>query len=400
MEIRSCRACGGKALEDVLDLGSVSANSFPLPDDPPPQKLRLSLKFCLGCGLAQSGHNHPPDLFFRDYWYQSGITQTMKMALLEIAEEGLLTSQALPGDLWIDIGSNDGTLLSLLPSYIDKIGFEPAKNLRETAEEKIPSAQIVSDYFTLANLRGLTSRRAKVITAIACMYSIPDINGFLEDVKWALSEDGVFIAQLTGLKHTLENNDIGNLTPEHVHFFSLTTLEALLKKHGLYVFDYKENSVNGGSIRVYASAKKRYATNWRVLKGKLEERGLGLHTPQPYVEFAIRAKKIKQSVQEWLNGEERPFGLGASTKFNLMADFWGINRENLLGVSERDQRKWGRQMVCGVPIISEQESREKASAFLVPIFGFRDELIKREREAGFKGDLFFPLPNPEVLKCE
>lgn len=385
-----------------MDFGEIHYNAFPLPSEGDTPKGPIRLLFCDSCALVQLDRNYDPDLFFRgDYWYASSLTQTMWLALSDVAEGMQKRQPFRRGDLLVSIGCNSGTELTCYEEAglgLELVGFEPS-NQAHVAREALPEAVIVQDYFSLKGLRGVTGRKAKAIQAIACFYDVQDPNAFLQDVRGALAEDGTFCAQMTGLKHTLENNDIGNiLTHEHVMLYSLTSLIPLFERNGLHIYDVEENGVNGGSIRIWASPTKR-PSNFRLLTARSAEKWNKYDTTEPYMDFMERAKEIREQVLDFVQKEERPYGLGASTKANGMFQWWGVNREMLRGCSDRDPRKHGREMVGSrIPILGEALARRDATGFLLTPFGFRKEILEREREfLESGGRILIPFPEVEIV---
>lgn len=404
-EIAACRSCVSTRLLQVLDLGEIHLSGFLLPSEPDTPKTPIVLVLCENCSLLQLKHYVDPDVHFKTFSYRSGLTTTMREALLDVVEECKKRVHLRRGDTVIDIGSNDSTLLGYWDNDLERIGFEPAENLME--EARLPEMVIVNDYFSHDWLRSVTGKRAKVITAIACMYDVNNINSFLDDVRKSIAEkDSLFCIQLMSLRHMLDNNDIGNLTQEHVCHYSLMSLEPLLERHGLYVFDCEENDVNGGSLRVYASPELRSPSASLVMQRHFERRSK-FDTTAPYDAFATRADALRAEVVAAVHAHPpfRPVAslhigvLGASTKGNLMLDYWGLGRDQLRFAAERDVRKLGLETSAGrIPIVTEQEARDRASVLLVLPYGFRKEIIKRE--CGWLkqgGRLIFPLPQLEIV---
>lgn len=402
--IRNCRSCSSPSLTPVMDFGEIHFNAFPQPGEPDPPKAPIQILLCESCALAQLAHNLDPNQFFKgeSYWYRSGVTSSMWTALEDIAEGVKKRVQLRRGDLIVSIGTNDGTELRPYEQQdLELVGFEPSA-LAELARETIPEASVVNDYWSLAGLRGVTGKKAKSIQAIACFYDVPDPNRFLSDVRDALAQDGQFVIQLTGLKHTLQNNDIGNiLTHEHVMLYSLTSLIPLFERNGLHIWDYEENEVNGGSARIWAMPKKPPARSFRLLTAHSAEKWQEMDSTRPYTEFMERAEEIKERVVEFVQEEKAPYGLGASTKANGMFQWWGLNRANLLGCSDRDPRKHGREMVGSrIPILPESIASAAASGFVLGPFGFRSEIVKREQEFLERGGrILCPFPEPEVISA-
>ena len=397
-EILSCRSCDALELESVLDLGALHINAFPLPGESDGPKVPLHLVVCGSCKLLQLTHTVDPDLLYRKFWYRSGITETMRKALRSVAEDTKERVDLLPGDLVVDIGSNDSTLLREMGDDPDitRIGFEPATNLMGEARDG--GLEVVNDYFSLPALRVVTGQKAKIIFAIAMFYDLDEPNKFVRAVADSLEFDGVFVIQMAYLAKMLTTNDVGNICHEHLEYYSLASLEELLNRHGLYVFDVQENSVNGGSIRVYASKDGRLPSVALHLL-RAYESATSLTSRETLSLFAERVRRIRLQVRDLVRRAEAPFVYGASTKGNTLLQYWELGSEHLAGAAERDPLKWGRETVgTRIPIVSERVARERAKTFLVLPWHFREEILAREAACLWKGDMIFPLPYPEVVQ--
>ena len=230
----ACRVCGHEPLTPLFSLGNQFVSDFPPPgratDGP---RIPIELDLCPQCTLVQARHTPPPELLYRKtYWYRSGVTQTMRDALRDVAYAAERAVNGIkPGDVVLDIGSNDGTLLRSYtapsrlenPKYgIVKVGVEPAENLWKEGARGIDllvrdfwSAESYAlafrKWYTKAAVRqGVERAVAKVITACGMFYDLDDPNPFIADVAKVLAPDGVFVAQLMCLKQTLEKRDVGN----------------------------------------------------------------------------------------------------------------------------------------------------------------------------------------------
>ena len=394
-EIVACRACNALELEHVLDLGELHVNAFPLPGEPDTEKAPLTLVVCTECSLVQLTHTVDADKLYRQFWYRSGITLTMKKALLDVVMATLKRADVAPGDTVVDIGSNDSTLLRYWPGSLERVGFEPATNLMEEARQG--GITVVNDYYSLKGLREVTGKKARVVTAVAMFYDLDQPQEFVHEVAEALAKDGVFVVQMAYLPKMLCTNDIGNVCHEHLEYYSLSSLEPLLASCGLYVFDVEENTVNGGSFRVFASKEKRPPSE-KLSRLRWYEHNSNLTAPSTLQFFAQRVARIRMEVRKLLWEAPRPYVYGASTKGNTLLQYWEVGREVLKGAAERDQQKWGRETVgTRIPIIPEEMARADASHFLVLPWHFKEEILAREEEwlAG-GGHFIFPLPEVEV----
>ena len=250
----TCRVCGSRKLEPILSLGQQYAVGFLDRAEETAGAGPLDLVLCNlkdgGCGLLQLRHTYDHDLLYRKYWYKSGISTTMVKALADIVECAQKVAPLPPGALVIDIGANDGTLLRQYQRHdIQKVGFEPS-NLWELAQQD--HATIIHDYFNaVAFQKNLPGKKAKIITSISMFYDLEEPNSFVADIAQCLDADGLWIIQMNYLGLMLEDHTYDNISHEHLEYYSLLSLESLIRRHGLEIFDVELNDVNGGSYRLY-----------------------------------------------------------------------------------------------------------------------------------------------------
>lgn len=225
----SCRVCGSTDLIHVFSLGEQYVSDFVNVKDFRPHllsaKCPITLELCRHCSLLQAKHSpHKELLYRRHYWYRSGTTATMRAALKDVALAAERVAKLKPGDVVLDIGSNDGTLLrSYSVDGLYRIGVEPASNLVEDGCRGIDL--LINNFWSASLLKEL---RPRVITACGMLYDLENPNQFIKDVVIALAPNGVFIAQLMCLRNMLNVGDIGNLAHEHLEFYSLASLNYML----------------------------------------------------------------------------------------------------------------------------------------------------------------------------
>jgi hypothetical protein len=410
----SCRICGSKSLTPVVALGDqYISGSFADPKGRPPVERRIPLDLVRcdpsldqgACGLVQLRHSVPPRILYRSYWYRSGINQTMRDNLAGITRMAEDTVKLEAGDLAIDIGCNDGTLLK---SYRTKglrlLGFDPATNIVEYA--KANGIPVVNDFFSAANLRSVyAEEKPKVITSIAMFYDLENPHLFVGDIKSILHEKGVWILELSYLPTMLKMNSFDTICHEHLEYYSLAPMERLFAEHQLEVVDVTLNDINGGSFRIavgHAGKVQQSAeARERVQLLRLQEFELGLDTDAPYAVFRKEIESIKKQLLTFLKKAKQQkklvHGYGASTKGNTILQYCGITPDLLPAVADRNKDKWGSYTIgTNVPIISEEESRKKKPAYyLVLPWHFIEEFKKREKEFLARGGKFV-LPMPRV----
>jgi len=352
-------------------------------------------------------HTAPQELMYaRFYWYRSGVTDTMKKALRDITEKIEAMMDLKAGDVVLDIGSNDGTLLRTYQVQgLVKVGVEPARNLE--AEGRKGLDYFLGDFWSLESYRKAVQGKAKVITAIGMFYDMEDPNQFIRDAAAVLRDDGVFIAQLMCLKNMLDTNDVGNICHEHLEFYSLSSLEYLFARNELEIIDIEHNEVNGGSYRIYARLKGGTTTALagaaeRVRRYRDSEKNLS--SKQAHLDFFHRIESNKRRCVEFIQSEvakgKKVWIYGASTKGNTILQYFGLDGRWIQGASERSPEKWGKLTVgTHIPIYSEDEARRAApDYFLVLPYAFFDEFYAREHEWRAKGGTFLvPLPEFRVV---
>ncbi|MDP3735723.1 MAG: class I SAM-dependent methyltransferase [bacterium] len=408
----SCRVCGAAAFLDVLSLGELFVSNFidaGLSGTRAPLELVLCARERGGCGLVQLRHSVDQDALYRAYWYRSGTNVSMRSELAAIARRAEEIAVPQRGDIVLDIGANDGTLLrSYRARGVIRAGFEPARNLRVDAE--VGGASIISDFFnTRSFFARFPARRAKVVTAIAMFYDLEDPNAFVADLASVLAPDGLAIIQMSYLPLMLSQNAFDNICHEHLEYYALGSLEFLLARHGLEIFDVELNEVNGGSFRTYVrhrGARAPYTTDGheRVAALRIDEVLLALETPAPYLAFASRVERVRAELVSFLAREvaagKQIYVYGASTKGNTLLQYFDLDTRLIRGAAERNQLKWGLRTVgTDIPIISEVEARsENPDYFLALPWHFMPEFLERERTFLERGGKFIvPLPEFRVV---
>jgi hypothetical protein len=325
----------------------------------------------------------------------------MRSALADVVRESRRRVNLCEGDVVIDVGSNDGTLLGFYSDMnLRRIGFEPAKNLADVAAANCE--RLVPDYFTAKAIAN--GPKAKIVSAIAMFYDLDDPLAFLRDVAEALHPEGLFVIQMNYLKSMLENNAFDNISHEHVTYYSLSTLMPLLERAGLAVEDVAENNVNGGSFRIYVRHRAAFEyPNIRVLQMGLAERAMGLEEPAIYRKFVTRIGVIRKQVRSLLDDlhatGKRIYVYGASTRGLVQMEYFGLDSNLFEGAAERNPEKYGRLYGnTGIKCVPENEARTKADVFFVLPYQFLDAFIEREKDFLARGGQFVvALPTVRVL---
>lgn len=398
---KTCRVCGAHLLKPVYNFGKLFISTFlkgPSVETHVPTKAPLSLYDCTECGLLQLRHTAPQQEMWVDkYWYESGLNKVIVEDLKEVVVDACSEVDLNVGDVWVDIGANDGTLLSNVSMGLHRLGVEPASNLIPKLRKHCES--LIPDFWTAEKYESFGFRPAKVVTAIGMFYDMEDPGQFVGDVKKVLADDGVFIAQLMTSKQMIEQNDVGNVCHEHIEFYTYPSLVRLFEDNGLEIYRVEENTINGGSYRLFARHYKEGSVKHQEQK-------------PDYEAWVRRIEKNRTDTLEYLERCHRDgkkvYGYGASTKFNTILQWYGLGPRLVRGIAEKHPDKVNTQTVgSGIPVIDEARARKEADVFWVGPYGFVDNFIKKERDLGFQGDFMVCTPkfrlyaqNPDILVPE
>jgi 2-polyprenyl-3-methyl-5-hydroxy-6-metoxy-1,4-benzoquinol methylase len=412
---KTCRVCGSAALSRVISLGEQHLQgSFVKPgkEMPPIRTIPMSLLRCdptrdeKACGLLQMEHSVPPEILYSAYWYRSGTNATMTNHLRRIAEEAA-TLIGIKQARVLDIGCNDGTLLKSYPQEFKLFGVDPS----DIAKEITGNITVVQDLFPSPKVNAIAQEKFDIITSIAMFYDLEDPVAFATAVRHVLSDDGIWIFEMSYMPTMLEMNSYDTICHEHLEYYSLAVIERILSKADMQVFKVGLNSINGGSLRCYATHRSNFKFKneeyQEALKSlRQQEFDLALDTDTPYQDFQNRINVHKLELTGLLKklvAQGKKIHIyGASTKGNTILQWCGIDNRIIEYAAERNPDKYGaRTLGTDIKIISEAESRAmRPDYYLVLPWHFRAEFVERERKTLEAGtSLIFPLPAVEVVEA-
>ncbi len=410
-----CRSCKSEKVTQILSLGDQYLSDFRT-DSEKPKKYPLDLMFCRDCFFVQLKESAPlHEMYTPRYGFKSGVNTTIRNDLHNIVVNALEylpmpeveqidngeTLETRP--VVMDIGANDGTLLSNYPKSFFRIGIEPIEKL---ARECMRHANnIVNNFFNYEQVsKALEGMKADIITSISMFYDVEDPDRFVSEVKKCLSENGVWIIQQNYLLATIQENAVDNICHEHIGYHSLLSMEKLLSRHDLDIVDVSTSTINGGAFRIAVQHKGVGKIKPSVQKQRNIELICGLDTTRSYQDFADRvwnnAAELRKCIQTITDDGRKVFIYGASTRGGTIWQMAGLDVKLIPCAVDRNPEKVGKKIASiGVPIISEEEARMIRPDFmLVSIWFFKDEILEREKEYLAKGGhLIFPLPHLEII---
>jgi NDP-4-keto-2,6-dideoxyhexose 3-C-methyltransferase len=411
-EIKQCRVCGNKDLVPILSLGSQRLSGvFPHPDSPQPSYSPLELLRCdttqnsEACGLVQLKHiANIDEMYGTTYGYHSSLSPTMETHLQQKVLNLIDFVNPQPGEIILDIGCNDGTLLNCCEGkQLTRVGIDPSsEKFSSLFQEDI---QVIYDFFSVNKVREIIGDHScRIITSIAMFYDINDPVDFMRQIKALLASNGVWALELSYLPLMLTNLTYDQICHEHVTYLSLRDMVRMAKQVGLRIVDVDTNEVNGGSFYlILCHEDGPYQSEQAKINNLLQMENL-LNRVEPYDRFRNRVLSHRDEVRHCLqlikDSGKKIYGYGASTKGNIVLNFCDIGPDTLPFISDRNPEKHGLVTPgSSIPIISYEQMRVEAPDYLfVLIWHFRKEVIREEQAFLNKGGkLIFNLPRLHVV---
>ena len=407
MKIKNCRNCKSDKLLNLFSLGKMSftgkfSKSF-LYNVP---KAHLNLLMCKICKLVQLDRNfNLKYLYGNEYGYRTGINKTMTQHVKKTVKTGEALVNLKANDYVLDIASNDATLLNFYKKNIITVGVDPLVNKYRSYYKKINHK--ISNFFQIKDIEKLRlKKKFKIISTLSVFYDLRDPNKFLRQVKKILDEKGIFILEHADLFCIIKNNIFDTICHEHLCFFSSKIIIKMIKDNGLKVFNHEYNNINGGSSRYYICHKKAdYKIKKNNIKAALiKEKKIGLNSKKTFKKFfkniLTEKSKLKNLITKIRNKKLIIHGYGASTKGNVLLQFYNTGNKEINFITDRNPLKYNLFTPgTKIKIISENYSRRlNPDYYLVLPWHFKKEILVREKKIRKKGTKFiFPLPKMHVI---
>ena len=405
MKLKKCRICKKANIKKLFSLGSMCfTGKFPSKNKKI-QKKPITLVICKSCELVQLGHNFDLKyLYGPDYGYRTGINKTMLNHVSRVVKNLSKKTKVKKNDFVLDIASNDGSLLNFYKKDIKTFGIDP---ILEKYKDEYKNINFkIADFFSANKIIKFTNKKFKIITALSVFYDAADPNKFITDVKKLLSQDGIFLLEFADLASIIQNKMFDTICHEHLEYYSSKVIIDLCAKNNLRVFDIKKNDINGASKQFFiCHEKSSYKSNNKIIKNILNfEKKLKLSDEKTFKKFINVINRSKKQLNNFLKRNnklgKKVHGYGASTKGNVLLQYYKINNKMVEYVAERNNKKYNLYTPgSNIKIISEALSRfYKPDFYLVLPWHFKKEILAREKEIRKKGTKFiFPLPKLKII---
>ncbi|MCS6814476.1 MAG: class I SAM-dependent methyltransferase [Cyanobacteria bacterium] len=396
-----CRVCDSQDLEIAIDLGFQPwCNHFLLPDEVGKEPYYpLRVLYCHRCSTVQLDYTVKKEIMFGDHTYLSGVTRSLSEHFRRVAEEvdQRFFAGVFPKSV-LDIGSNDGTQLKHFQALgYEVLGVESSKTTARIANEAgIPT---INEFFNQSLVQRL-GRQFHVINAAGVFFHLEELHSVAEGIREALRQDGVFVVQFLYMKRIVENLAFDQIYHEHLLYYTLKTIEILLNRHGLSMFDAYLAPIHGGSIIGFVTHQGQQEPSKRLQAMRQAEIEAKSNELETYLAFARQIEQMKVQNLAYLERAKhygkRIFGFGAPVKGNTLLNYFGIGTQYLDYLVEKNQLRRGLYSPgMHIPIVLESELTTPPDIYYVLAWNFKQEILANNQHLLDQGvEFYFPV-NPE-----
>lgn len=391
-----------------MDLGEQALTGvFPHTKDAEVKAGPVELVKCFsndGCGLVQLRHSYElSEMYGMNYGYRSGLNASMVRHLHSKIEKILRMDILRPDDLVLDIGSNDATTLRAYPqARYQLVGIDPTGV--KFASYYPLGVELIADFFSAdAVATRFLGKKAKVITSFSMFYDLEDPVAFAREIEKTLEDEGIWVFEQSYLPAMLRTNSFDTICHEHLEFYALKQIDWIVERAGLKLLDVEFNDINGGSFSITAAKQSSGRKQNSDLLAKIlaEETALGLEELCVFNDFKKRVEKCRSELLDFLvdakDSGKRVCGLGASTKGNVLLQYYGIDETLLEAIGEVNEDKFGSYSPGSlIPIVPERDLLASNPDYLLVLPWHFREFFKSL--SALKGrTLVFPLPTFEII---
>lgn len=393
-----CRVCDGLKLELVINLGDQPwCNHFLTSEEVGHEPFYpLHVLYCLDCSTSQLDYTVDKEVMFGNHTYLSGVTKALSSHFRGIAKEvNERFNPAHETKSILDIGSNDGTQLK---HFID-LGWNVLGVESSTVTAEIANTSGVKTLNTFFNAEtiSLLDRKFDVINAAGVFFHLEELHSVTEGIKAGLNEDGVFVVQFLYVKSIMENDAFDQIYHEHLLYYTLKTLQTLLKRHRLELFDAYLAPIHGGQMIGFVGHPGRREKSQRLRDLEKSENESGCNAIEAYKAFAKRIELMRKKNQAYLNKAKKDgkkvFGMGAPVKGNTLLNYFGVGPDLIECLLEKNTLR--RDLFSPgmhIPIVMEDEVDVIPDIYYVLAWNFKKEILENNKKLVDQGvEFFFPV---------
>jgi C-methyltransferase C-terminal domain/Putative zinc binding domain/Methyltransferase domain len=405
-----CQISGSSDLELIIDLGNQPLCDSLLTREQlaqPETYYPLRLLLCPESGLAQLDYVVDGSVVYHpDYPYRSGITKELAVYQRAFAD-GIVRELAVPrGSLCVDIGSNDGTLLTGFKLQgMRTLGIEPTNIAKIARDEN--GIETLQSFFTESLARDIVRDygNAKVITATNVFAHMAPLGEVVRGIRALLDDDGVFVTESHYLLDVIEKGQFDTVYHEHIRTYSLKSLVTLFSYYGMEVFDVRRADRYGGNIRAYVARKgtRPIAPAVPALLALEVERGL--FDPKTYVRFRSRVQNSRDMLMTLAYRAHQSglafVGNSCPGRCSTLINYYGVTRDLMPLIAEQPTSlKLGLYLPGKhIPVVDNRVLIEEQPDYVVLLaWHYATPIAEQLRARGLKSKLVVPLPDMHIME--
>ena len=400
-----CRVCDSKNLDMVIDLGMQPwCNNFLTKEELGKEIFYpLRVLFCDNCCTTQLDYTVDKEIMFGDHTYLSGVTKSLSRHFERIAQEvDSIYFKNVSKKTVLDIGSNDGTQLQHFKNLgYNVIGVESSKSTAKMANDS--GIYTINNFFNYELVKSLDLiGKIDLVNAAGVFFHLEELHSVTRGIKACLKSDGVFVVQFLYMKSIVENNAFDQIYHEHLLYYTLKTIEVLLNKHNLAMFDGYVDEIHGGSVIGFITHSENAKPTERLKKLRLIEDEVRINEKKTYTDFFNRIKKMKEDNIKYLKHAKSQnkvvYGMGAPVKGNTMLNFFGIGTDYIDCLVEKNHLRKGLfSPGMHIPIVMEDEVEKHPDIYYVFAWNFKKEILANNIKLVEEGiEFYFPVDPKSV----
>jgi SAM-dependent methyltransferase len=397
-----CRVCDSVNLELVIDLGEQPwCNNFLKENEVGKEPYYpLRVLYCNDCHTSQLDFTVKKEIMFGDHTYLSGITKSLSDHFRHVAHEvDQRFFQNVTEKSILDIGSNDGTQLKHFQALgYEVLGVESSKKTAQIANDAgVPTLHA---FFNMETMHSV-DKKFDVFNASGVFFHLEELHSVCEAIREGLKSDGVFVVQFLYMKSIMENLAFDQIYHEHLLYYTLETIEKLLNRHGLAMFDAYLAPIHGGSVIGYVGHQGTRSPSAHLNSMRQQEVEDGCNSIDAYHEFSRRIEQMKKENLDYLNKAKakgkKVYGFGAPVKGNTLLNYFGIGPELIECLVEKNELRRGLYSPgMHIPLVIESDVTVLPDIYYVLAWNFKKEILANNQSLIQKGvEFHFPV-NPEV----
>ncbi len=371
------------------------------------KKYELACYFCENCGLVQLTIVVDPEIMFKDYVYIPSTAKVMMNNFSNLVHEAVLEKNIGEKSTVIDIGSNDGSLLTFFKTYDCKVlGIDPAENITKLAElNGVPTETVLFDSTSARKIRRKYGQ-ADVITATNVIAHIDNLDEMFKGVDELLKKDGIFITEFPYLLDLVDRLEFDTIYHEHLSYFSLGAWKHMVEKSGFEICGLRRLQIHGGSIRL---THRRKSSKKNLAKKTVEyflnvEKQKKLDKKETYDMFSEKVLNLKNELTGLINSLKKDgnkiVGYGAAAKGNVLTNFFNIGKDKLDFIVDSTPYKQGLFTPgMDIPVYAENRLQKDVPDYLLILaWNFANEIMEKQEAFRSKGGRFIiPLPEVKII---